>query len=147
MNFHAEVGRLKTLIKSYFREDFKRFCHYGDCRIYSVTRPLCDCGLLYRLGHIDSTLARLIYPDFEDQLYLQETGKMKHPKQTKKQIAEAMKLLEEVFGKIEEPSFEEIKMDYDEMYKVINTVFSPRMFPAVFKRLEKWLANEVNRGK
>lgn len=145
MNIHSEINKLKTLIKSYFREDHKRFCHFGDCRIYSGTRTLCDCGLLYCLTHLDCTLATIIYPDFEAELYIQETGSKKYPKQSKKQMAESMKLLEEVFGKIEKPSFEELKMDYDEMYKVLDTVFSPRMFPSAFKRLEKWLAAEIKK--
>lgn len=144
MNFHAETVRLKTLIKFFFREDLKRFCHCGDCRIYSATRPLCDCGLLYRLSHLDYTLTTVIYPEFEAELYIQETGNKKPPKQSKKQMAESMKLLEEVFGKIEKPSFEALKMDYDEMYKILDTVFSPKMFPSAYTRLKKWLVNEVN---
>jgi hypothetical protein len=145
MNVHSEITKLKNLAKSYFRRDFKRFCHFGDCRIYSSQRPLCDCGLIYRLNHLDCTLASIVYPDFEDQLYTQETGKRKKRKISKKEMAESMKILEEVFGKIEKSSFEELKMDYDEMYKILDTIFSPRAFPAAFKRLEKWLTNEVKK--
>lgn len=145
MNFHAETSKLKSLVTSYFRGDLKRFCHCGDCRIYSANRPLCDCGLIYRLGHIDHTLAAIIYPEFDMELYIQETGKKKYPKYNKKKMAEAMELLEKIFGKIEKPSLEALKMDYDEMYKIIDAVFSPKMFPAAYRRLKKWLADEVRK--
>ncbi len=145
MNVHSEINKLNILIKSWFREDLKRFCHFGDCRVYSATRPLCDCGMMYRLSHLDTNLANIVYPEFETELYLQETGNREYPKQSKKQIAESMRLLEEVFGKIEKPSFEELKMDYDEMYNILDTVFSPRMFPGAFKRLKNWLTAEIKK--
>jgi len=145
MNIHAEINKLTTLIKSYFVAQHKRFCHYGDCRIYSATRSLCDCGLIYRLSHIDCTLASIVYPEFEEELYIQETGEKRARKVSKKERAEAMALLEKVFGKIEKSTLEELKMDYDEMFKIIDTVFSRRMFPGAYKRLDKWLAKEIKK--
>jgi hypothetical protein len=144
MKIESEIHKLKKLIGSFFVESKKRFCHWGDCRIYSATRTFCDCGLLHRLNHLDYTLAEIVYPEFIDEMYIQDTGSRK--KKPKKETDEAMRVLEEVFGKPQKPSFEELKMDYDDMHRVLNTVFSPKMFPGAFKRLDKWLRNEVKRN-
>ena len=92
-------------------------------------------------------MAGIVYPKFWDELYLQDTGEWpkKNNRKRKKEMEEGMKILEEVFGKLKRPSLEEIKMEYDDMYKALNSVFSPRMFPSAFKRLEKWLKDEISK--
>jgi hypothetical protein len=67
-------------------------------------------------------------------------------KKSKKDIAKAMKLLEDIFGPIQKPSFEELKMDYEDMKKILDTLFTKKMFPGGFRRLEKWLQGEVGGG-
>jgi hypothetical protein len=91
---------------------------------------------------MDSTLAGIVFPKYWDDLYYQDMGSRKK-KKSNKEVAEAMKLLESVFGKMEKPSFEEVKMDYDDMYKVIDSYFTKRSFPGAFKRLDKWLQEEI----
>lgn len=144
MQVNSEINKLKRLSELYFAESKKQILHYGDCKIYKADRPFCDCGLLYRLDHLDFTLASIVFPNFNDDVYLQETGK-KPPKRETKEQKESMRILEEVFGKAERPSLEILKMDYDDMYKVINTLFTPKMFPSAFKRLDRWLKQEAAR--
>ena len=144
MNIASEVYKISMLVKSFFVESRKRFLHYGDCEIYRAERPFCNCGLLYRLNHLDYTLANIIYPEFENDVCLQETGSRRKKKITKASQKEALELLEKIFGPRHKPSFEELKMDYDDMHKVLNTLFTEKMFPSAFRRLEKWIQKEVN---
>lgn len=144
MKIISEIHKITMLISSFFVESRKRFCHYGDCEIYRARKPFCNCGFLYKLNHLDYTLASIIYPQFMDEMYIQDMGERRKNK-PKKETAEAMKLLEEVFGKIQKSSFEDLKMDYDEMFKILNTVFTPKMFPSGFRRLDKWLREEVKK--
>lgn len=76
-------------------------------------------------------------------MYIQDIGEKR--KKPKKETAKAIKLLEGIFGKMQKSSFEDLKMDYDEMFKILNTVFTPKMFPSGFRRLDKWLIEEVKK--
>lgn len=143
MQVASEVYKLGILIKRYWVESRKQLLHYGDCEIYSAQRPFCSCGLLHQLGYLDSTLASIVFPKYWDDLHYQDIGSHRQKKKSTKKMAETMKLLESVFGKMEKASFEEIKMDYDDMYKIIDTYFTKRNFPSAFKRLDKWLQKEV----
>lgn len=144
MQVHSETIKLKALITSYFWQSKKCFLHWGDCNIFSADRPFCSCGLLHRLHHLDYTLANIVYPKFESDMYLQDTGKRyRKSKETASQKA-ARQILEDVFGPINvKASLEDLKWDYDDMKKVLNTLFTKKMFPSVFKRLERWLQKEV----
>jgi hypothetical protein len=142
MKIASEIHKLTTLIKRYWVEGKKQFLHYGDCEIYSAHRSFCSCGLLHQLRYSDYTLAEIVYPRFTDDLYFQDIGSRKK-KKSKKETAEAMKLLESVFGPMQKPNYEDLKMDYDDMSKILNTVFTKKMFPGAFRRLENWVKKEV----
>jgi hypothetical protein len=142
MQVASEIHKLGILIKRYWVESRKQFLHYGDCEIHSAPRPFCSCGLIHQLRYLDSTLAGIIFPKYWDDLYYQDMGR-RRKKKSNAETAEAMKLLESIFGKIEKANFEDIKMDYDDMYKIIDSYFTKRNFPGAFKRLDKWLKKEV----
>lgn len=142
MKIASEIHKVKILIQRYWVECKKQFLHYGDCEIYSARRPFCSCGLLHQLRYLDYALAEIIFPRFSEDLYYQDMGS-KRRKKNKKEITEAMKILENVFGPIQKSSFEDLKMDYDDMKKIMDTLFTKKMFPSGFRRLDKWLQGEV----
>lgn len=145
MNSHvtAQSTLLDTLKNRYFSFGRKGFVHYGDCDIYQATRPFCSCGLLYQFNHLDYYLAEIVYPDYSNESYLQDHGKKRRA--NKKKEAEAQKLLDAVFGKIDPPTFEEIKEDHDLYSKVLDSCFTKKEFPSAFKRLEKWVMQQVKK--
>lgn len=144
MKIASEIHKVEVLIKRYWVECKKQFLHYGDCEIYSARRPFCSCGLLHQLRYLDGVLAEIIFPKYWDDLYYQDMGsRQKQKKKDKKGVEEAVKLLESVFGPMQKPSFEDLKMDYDDMKKILDTLFTKKMFPGGFRRLDKWLRDEV----
>jgi hypothetical protein len=144
MNIALQSLTLSTTIARYFVASKKQFLHYGDCEIYLARKPFCGCGLLHQLGYLDYTLASIIYPQYEDEGYLQHNGKRR--KKNNKKDAAALELLEKIFGKIESPSFEDLKYDYDDYKKILNNCFTKKEFPSGFSRLDNWLKKKVARG-
>ena len=144
MNLLSEKSKMATLVTRYFVKIHKRFLHYGDCQIYVADRPFCSCGLLHWLRYMDYTLAKIIYPKFEADSCLEATGKknIRLTKKRKEEYEQSMKILESVFGPLNRPSLEELKMDYDDMYKVLK-FFPKKAFPGGFRRLKKWLEKEI----
>lgn len=135
---------LDTIKNRYFSYSKKSLIHYGDCDIYQANRPFCSCGLLYQLNHLDYYLAEIVYPQYNDDGYLQDHGKKKRI--NKKKEAETKKLFEAVFGVLEPPALEDIKDDYELYKKVLNACFAQKEFPSVFKRLDKWIVTQVNKN-
>lgn len=118
----------------------KQILHYGDCEIYCAGKPFCSCGLLHQLHYLDHSFAGIVFPKFESDLSLQTNGKRRR---NKKQEAEAMAILESVFGKMEPPSFLDLKWDYDDYKKLLNNCFTKKEFPRGFNRLDYWLKKKV----
>lgn len=143
MSVLSNKYRLSVIVSRYFVPSHKKILHYGDCAIYLAQRFFCSCGLLHQLQYLDHALATIIFPKFEDELYYQDRGKKK--KKSKKETAEAMAILEKVFGPIQKSSFEELKMDYDDYNKILNSCFTKKTFPYCFQRLKAWLKKEVSK--
>ena len=141
MNVVSQSHALSVIIARYFASSKKQFLHYGDCQIYLARRPFCGCGFLYQLGYLDHALANIIYPKYEKELYLQDTGKVY--KRNRKEEAKSLALLEKVFGKIDPPSFEDLKYDYDDYKKILNNCLTQQNFPKGFKALDSWLRKAV----
>lgn len=158
MNIASQSRNLNTIISRYFVSIHNQLLHYGDCEIYLGIRPFCGCGFLHLLGYLDYNLASIVYPQYENDLYLQDTGKKR--RKNKKKDAEAKDILEKVFGKIEDAetkdilekvlgkidsSFEELKYKYNNYEKILNNCFTKKDFPQGFRRLDNWLKKEVAR--
>lgn len=148
MKLIAEEKYFSILVNRYFVKSKKQILHYGDCNIYAADKPFCSCGLLHWLRYMDYTLVGIIYPRFENDCWLEATGR-KRRRQTKKQREEqksALEILESVFGPLnkERPSLEEIKMDYDDINKILK-FFKKKDFPGGFRRLKRWLEQLVSR--
>ncbi len=143
MSIESQSRILLGIIARYFVPSKKLILHFGDCEIYLADRPFCGCGLLHDLQYLDCTLASIVYPKFNDDDYLQYHGKKK--RRNRKKEAESLALLESVFGKIEPPSLEDIKWEYDDMKKILDLCCTHATFPTAFKNLKKWLRKSVNR--
>lgn len=143
MSVFSNKRMLVIIASRYFVSSHKRFLHYGDCAIYLARRPFCSCGLLHQLQYLDYDLATIIFPNFEKDNRTQETGKRKN--KNKKETAGAMAILEKVFGPIQKPGFEELKMDYDDYNKILESRFTKKTFPNGFRRLKTWLRKKISK--
>lgn len=115
-----------------------------DCAIYAVTErgQFCDCGLIHDLRILDFALAGVLYDKYEDDLSLHETGK-KIKELTNKEQKKNIALLEKVFGPII-TDMADIKQEYNDMKKVIETVFPDESeYPDCYGRLKKWFKKEA----
>jgi hypothetical protein len=144
MNIHGQTTTLSKIIARYFVSSRKAILHHGDCDIYRADRPFCGCGLIHDLNYLDFTLAEIVYPKFMDDAYLQQHGKKK--RRNKKKDAECIALLESVFGKIEPPCLEDIKLDYDDLSKILDICCTKTSFPSAYRNLKKWLHKKVSRA-
>lgn len=137
MNLESSKYTLKIIAERYFVKSKKQILHYGDCEIYAADRPFCSCGLLHQLNYLDYTLAKIIYPKFEDDNYLQASG-IKRPKA--RVSKKTLKMLEKVFGPMPAVNLEELKMDYEDYKKVLISSFGTKAF---IRRLDYWFKKEA----
>jgi hypothetical protein len=150
MSVQSQTNRVAEIRSRYFHTCMNlknRITHQMDCAIYAVTErgQFCDCGLIHDLRILDFALASVLYDKYEDDLSLHETGK-KIKERTNKELKEQKKniaLLEKVFGPIT-TDMADIKQEYNNMKKIIETVFPDESeYPDCYKRLKKWFKKEA----
>lgn len=91
---------LKRIKDRYYREVIggKMVTHFGDCRIYSA-EAFCSCGLLHELDYINLFLADAIYPNYNEDILIQE------------------KITETFYGSGIEPTWEGDEKEYEDLKK------------------------------
>jgi len=120
---------LKIIKNRYFNELLGEIRHLSACEINSTKKPrFCSCGLLYDLKYyfIFSDLVEIIYPEYQENVYLQETQKEPRPNENKK----VKKMLEELSVPICESK------NYEECRRLITNIFGNK-FSSALTRLKK----------
>ncbi len=118
----VEMG-LALMKNRYFCEPLGEVRHLSDCEIHRSKKPrFCSCGLLRDLNYyfVFSDLTEVIYPNYQKDLYLQETQKELRPNENKK----VQKMLEELSTPIDK-----------ENKNLIAKIFGNR-FPGAVARLQ-----------
>lgn len=120
----VELG-LEIMKKRYFCEPLGEVKHLSGCETNRVKKPrFCSCGLLYDLNYyfIFSDLTEVVYPNYQKDLYLQETQKEPRPNEDKK----VQKAIEELLSAIDTE-----KESRDLIFKIFGN-----RFPGALTRLQ-----------